>query len=61
LQGKRDKMQNWVVYGLIAAFFFGINPVIYKIAQQKGGFSPYLGSFIFGVGIVLVFQASSLS
>ena len=48
-------MQNWVVYGLIAAFFFGINPIIYKIAQQKGGFSPYFGSFIFGIGIVLIF------
>ena len=48
-------MQNWIVYGLIAAFFFAVNTIIYKIAQQKGHFSPYFGSFIFGVGVVLIF------
>lgn len=48
-------MQNWVVYGLIAAFFFAVNTIIYKVAAQKGNFSPYYGSFMFGIGVVLIF------
>ncbi len=48
-------MQNWVIYGFIASFFFALNIIIYKVAQQKGNFSPYYGSFIFGLGIVLIF------
>ena len=47
-------MQNWIFYGLIASFFFALNTIIYKIAQQKGNFSPYYGSFLFGLGVVLV-------
>lgn len=48
-------MPNWLVYGIIAAICFGLNTVIYKAAYQKGGFSPYYGSLIFGLGIVLIF------
>ena len=48
-------MQNWVVYGLIAAVFFALNTIIYKVAQQKGNFSPYYGTFMFGVGAILIF------
>ena len=48
-------MQNWVFYGIIAAIFFAFNTIIYKVAQQKGNFSPYYGSFMFGIGVMLVF------
>ena len=48
-------MPNWVVYGVIASFFFALNTIIYKVAQQKGNFSPYYGSFMFGIGVVIIF------
>ena len=48
-------MQNWIFYGIMASFFFGLNAVVYKIAYQKGYFSPYYGSFMFGMGILIVF------
>ena len=48
-------MENWIYYGLFAALVFGINTVMYKVAQQKGNFSPYYGSFLMGLGIVIVF------
>ncbi len=48
-------MQNWVFYGLIAAFFFALNTILYKVAQQKGNFSPYYGSFMLGLGVILIF------
>ena len=48
-------MQNYVVYGIIASFFFALNTIIYKVAQQKGNFSPYYGSFMFGIGVVIIF------
>ena len=48
-------MSNWLVYGIIAAICFGLNTVIYKVAYQKGNFSPYYGSLVFGLGIVLIF------
>ena len=48
-------MPNWIFYGLIAAVFFALNTIIYKVAQQKGNFSPYYGVFMFGVGAILIF------
>ena len=48
-------MQNWIIYGLIASVFFALNTILYKVAAQKGNFSPYYGSFMFGVGIMLIF------
>ncbi|MBI4452659.1 EamA family transporter [Candidatus Woesearchaeota archaeon] len=45
---------NWIAYGLIAAFFFALNTIIYKIAQQKGNFSPYYGVLMFAIGIIIV-------
>ena len=48
-------MENWIVYGLIAAVFFAVNTIIYKVAQQNGNFSPYYGTFMFGVGVILIF------
>ena len=48
-------MQNYVVYGLAASFFFALNVIIYKVAQQKGNFSPYYGSFMFGLGVIIIF------
>ena len=48
-------MQNWVIYGLIAAVCFGVQTIIYKVAYQKSSFSPYYGSFIFALGIILIF------
>ena len=53
-------MPNWIIYGIIAMICFGLNTVIYKIAQQKGNLSPYYGTFIFGIGVVLVFALSLL-
>ncbi|MEK6828049.1 MAG: GRP family sugar transporter, partial [Nanoarchaeota archaeon] len=32
-----------------------LNVIIYKVAQQKGNFSPYYGSFMFGIGVILIF------
>src|SRR3989338_7399261 len=46
---------NWIAYGLIAALCFGVNGIIYKLAQQKGNFSPSHGVFVFGLGILAVF------
>jgi len=40
---------------IIASFFFALNTIIYKIAYQKGNFSPYYGTFIFGLGVVFIF------
>lgn len=49
-------MENWVIYGLIAAVCFGVNTVIYKVAATKGnGVNPYLGVLSFGVGLLLFF------
>ncbi|MBS3103313.1 EamA family transporter [Candidatus Woesearchaeota archaeon] len=48
-------MQQWVIYGLIASVLFALNGIIYKVAQQKGNFSPYYGTFVFGFGVILVF------
>ena len=45
---------NWIAYGLIAAFFFALNTILYKIAQQKGNFSPYYGVLMFGIGVMIV-------
>ena len=47
-------MQSWIIYGLIAAVFFALNTIIYKVAQQKGNFSPQYGILMFGIGITLV-------
>ncbi|MBI2657883.1 EamA family transporter [Candidatus Woesearchaeota archaeon] len=49
-------MQNWILYGIAASVFFAINTIVYKVAAQKGNFSPYYGSFVFGLGIVLLFS-----
>lgn len=46
---------NWIAYGLIAAFFFGFQTVIYKYAVQKGNLSPYYSSFLVALGIVAIF------
>ena len=48
-------MENWVVYGLIAAVCFGVQTIIYKYAAQKGNLSPYYASFVFALGIILIF------
>ena len=48
-------MENWIFYGILASFFFGLNAIVYKIAYQKGNFSPYYGSLIFGIGVIIVF------
>ena len=50
-------MQSWIIYGLIAAFFFGLNTILYKAAQQKGNFSPYYGLLMFGIGTMIVLVA----
>jgi len=48
-------MQNWIFYGLVAFFCFAVNTIIYKVAQQKGNFSPYSGAMLFGLGAILLF------
>ena len=48
-------MQSWVFYGIVAAICFGINTVLYKIASQRGNFSPAFGSLVFGIGILVAF------
>ncbi len=48
-------MENWIVYGIIAAIFFGINTIILKIAIQKGNLNPAYASLSFGIGIVITF------
>ena len=47
-------MQNWVVYGIIAAVCFGVTNILFKVAQQKGSLSPYYLSFLIALGAVLV-------
>ena len=53
-------MPNWIVYGIIAAFCFGVQTIIYKYAIQKWNLSPYYGSFIFSLGIILIIGLSLL-
>ena len=48
-------MQSWIWYGIIAAVCFGVQTIIYKYAAQKGNLSPYYGSFVFALGIVIIF------
>ena len=48
-------MQNWIWYGIIAAVCFGFQTVIYKYATQKSNMSPYYASFVFALGIILIF------
>jgi len=48
-------MQSWVVYGLVASVCFGVVTVLFKIAQQKGNLTPYYTSFLFGIGVMIVF------
>ena len=48
-------MQNWIWYGIIAAICFGVQTVMYKYATQKGNLSPYYGTFIFALGIIVIF------
>ena len=48
-------MQNWIWYGIIAAFCFGVQTVIYKYATQKGNLSPYYSSFLVALGIIVIF------
>ena len=48
-------MENWIFYGIIAAICFGVNTILYKIASQKGNFSPAFGSLVFGIGILIAF------
>ena len=45
---------NWIAYGLIAAFFFALNTILYKAAQQKGNFSPNYGILMFAIGVIIV-------
>ena len=47
-------MPNWIVYGIIAAFCFGVQTIIYKYAIQKWNLLPYYSSFIFSIGILLI-------
>ncbi|MBI1935187.1 EamA family transporter [Candidatus Woesearchaeota archaeon] len=51
------KMENWVIYGLIASFCFGIQTIIYKYAYQKSSSTPYYAAFVFALGIVLTYAA----
>ena len=48
-------MESWILYGIIAAIFFGINTIIFKIAIQKGNLNPGYASLFFGIGILIVF------
>lgn len=48
-------MPNWIFYGLIAFVCFAVNTVIFKIAQQRGNFSPYYGALLFGIGAIFLF------
>ncbi|MBI2654638.1 EamA family transporter [Candidatus Woesearchaeota archaeon] len=48
-------MVSWIVYGLIAFVCFAVNTIVYKVAQQKGNFSPYYGALLFGLGAILLF------
>ena len=40
---------------MIASVCFAVQTIVFKVAYQKGNFTPYLGSFIFALGIVFVF------
>jgi uncharacterized membrane protein len=49
-------MQNWIIYGLIASFCFGVNAIVYKVAATRGqGLNPYLGGLSIGAGVFLFF------
>ena len=54
-------MESWIFYGIIAAICFGVNTIIFKIAYQKGNFSPAYGSIVFGIGILLAFAVYFLA
>lgn len=46
-------MESWIFYGIIAAIFFGINTVIFKVAIQKGNLNPGYASLAYGIGIMI--------
>jgi len=48
-------MQSWIIYGLVAFVAFAVNTIIFKVAWQKGSFSPYYGALLFGIGAVMLF------
>lgn len=50
-------MESWIFYGIVAAIFFGINTVIFKIAIQKGNLNAGYASLFFGIGVVITFLA----
>ena len=40
---------------MIASVCFAVQTIIFKVAYQKGNVTPYLGSFIFALGIIFIF------
>jgi len=48
-------VDSWLVYGLLAALFFGTNAVVYKYAAVNGGLNPFYASILYGVGILISF------
>ena len=44
--------ESWIIYGLLAALFFGANAVVYKVAAVNGQLDPFYASLVFGVGIM---------
>ncbi|MBI2133153.1 EamA family transporter [Candidatus Woesearchaeota archaeon] len=53
------KMETWLVYGLIAAFAFGVNAIIYKFGLRNG-IDPFFAGFIFSLGVSMVFLAAMI-
>ncbi len=53
------KMELWLVYGLIGAFAFGVNAVIYKFGLRNG-IDPFFAGLIFSIGVSVVFLAAML-
>lgn len=49
------KMELWIIYGLVAAFAFGVNAIIYKMGFHG---NPYLLQLIFGLGILVTFLSA---
>lgn len=50
-------MQQWIIYGLLASLFFGINVIFLKIASTRGvGLNPYTAAFAYGIGAFILFS-----
>ena len=48
-------VESWIIYGLLASLFFGINAIVYKVAAVNSNMNMFLSIVFYGIGILLTF------